>query len=290
MCDASQPAAVATLRERKRRPHKPLAVLFPQRGVDGLDAVREHALLDPASGEALLSAARPIVLVTRGLQSTIATEVAPNLSEIGALLPYSPLHHLLMSSFGSPLVATSGNVSGEPVLCDNDEARMRLSEVADAFLHHDRRIARPADDSIVRVVRSRARVLRLGRGLAPCEMTLPSPVRVPLLAVGGHLKTSHRARVGKSRRSLAAHRRYGYGAKRACVCPDRRGPAAAARCAGRRSCLRRTSGICDDALGSRVPFAGDDGAAPSRARLGARHRKWHQTTSARIRLGRRGFR
>jgi len=190
MCDASQPAAVAKLRERKRRPHKPLAVLFPQRGVDGLDAVREHALLDPASGEALLSAARPIVLVTRGLQSTIATEVAPNLSEIGALLPYSPLHHLLMSSFGSPLVATSGNVSGEPVLCDNDEARIRLSEVADAFLHHDRRIARPADDSIVRVVRSRARVLRLGRGLAPCEMTLPQPVRVPLLAVGGHLKTA----------------------------------------------------------------------------------------------------
>jgi hydrogenase maturation protein HypF len=88
------------------------------------------------------------------------------------------------------LVATSGNVSGEPVLFDDDEARTRLSEVADAFLHHDRRIARPADDSIVRVVRSRARVLRLGRGLAPCEMTLPQPVSVPVLAVGGHLKTT----------------------------------------------------------------------------------------------------
>ena len=94
------------------------------------------------------------------------------MTEIGVLLPYSPLHHLLMNSFGSPLVATSGNVSGEPVLCDDDEARTRLGEVADAFLHHDRRIVRPADDSIVRVVRSRAQVLRLGRGLAPCEMTI----------------------------------------------------------------------------------------------------------------------
>ena len=139
---------------------------------------------------ALLSAARPIVLLERSPRSTLAPEVAPGLVEIGAMLPYSPLHHLLLNMFGAPLVATSGNVSGEPVLCDNEEARTRLGEVADAFLHHDRRIARPADDSIVRVVRSRARVLRLGRGLAPCEMTLPSPVRVPLLAVGGHLKTT----------------------------------------------------------------------------------------------------
>ena len=190
MCDACQPAAVATLRARKRRPHKPLAVLFPQRGADGLDSVREHVMLDPVAAEALLSAARPIVLVARGPQSTIAPEVAPGLTEIGVLLPYSPLHHLLMNSFGSPLVATSGNVSGEPVLCDDDEARTRLGEIADAFLHHDRRIVRPADDSIVRVVRSRAQVLRLGRGLAPCEMRLPSPVRVPMLAVGGHLKSS----------------------------------------------------------------------------------------------------
>jgi hydrogenase maturation protein HypF len=81
-------------------------------------------------------------------------------------------------------------VSGEPVLCDNDAARSRLQRVADAFLHHDRRIVRPADDSVVRVINRRARVLRLGRGLAPCEMALPHPVRVPLLAVGGHLKTT----------------------------------------------------------------------------------------------------
>ena len=127
MCDASQPAAVAKLRERKRRPHKPLAVLFPQRGVDGLDAVREHALLDPPPERRCSARHVRSSWSHARLQSTIATEVAPGLAEIGALLPYSPLHHLLMSTFGSPLVATSGNVSGEPVLCDNDEARIRGS-------------------------------------------------------------------------------------------------------------------------------------------------------------------
>jgi hydrogenase maturation protein HypF len=190
MCDARRPASVTTLRERKRRPHKPLAVLFPQRGADGLDAVREHVTLSAAVEQALLSAARPIVLAMRRPDSTLAPQIAPGLAEIGVLLPYSPLHHLLVDGFGGPLVATSGNISGEPVLCDNEEARSRLHAVADAFLHHDRPIARPADDSVVRPIRHRARVLRLGRGLAPCEMTLASPARVPLLAVGGHMKTA----------------------------------------------------------------------------------------------------
>jgi hydrogenase maturation protein HypF len=190
MCDASKSESVRLLRERKRRPHKPLAVLFRQRGADGLDAVREHVRLDASAAAALLDAARPIVLATRLAHSSLASEIAPGLAEIGALLPYSPLHHLLVNIFGRPLVATSGNISGEPVLCDEDEARVRLSAIADAFLHHDRRIARPADDSVVRVIQRRARPLRLGRGLAPCEMTLAQPVATPLLAVGGHLKTA----------------------------------------------------------------------------------------------------
>jgi len=190
MCDAGNSAAVKLLRERKRRPHKPLAVMFPQRGVDGLDAVREHVAVDTSTATALCSAARPIVLATRLPESNLAHEVAPGLAEIGALLPYSPLHHLLLNAFGRPLVATSGNVSGEPVLCDDEEARLRLGAIADAFVHHDRRIARPADDSVFRMINRRARPLRLGRGLAPCEMTLPQPVTAPLLAVGGHLKTA----------------------------------------------------------------------------------------------------
>lgn len=189
MCDARNAAAVATLRQRKRRPGKPLAVMFPQTGADGLHAVRQHVNLDAAAEHALLSAVRPIVLARRR-HDALAAAVAPGLDEIGVLLPYSPLHHLLLDAVGAPLVATSGNVSGEPVLCDNDEARLRLAAVADAFLHHDRRIARPADDSVVRIMRGRARVLRLGRGLAPCELALPWRLPEPLLAVGGHLKTT----------------------------------------------------------------------------------------------------
>lgn len=190
MCDACRPDAVSALRARKRRPDKPLAVLFPQSGADGLDVVRANANVDSVAAQALLSAVRPIVIVPRRADSMLAPEIAPGLEEIGAFLPYSPLHHLLLHRFGAPLIATSGNVSGEPVLCDNEEAQARLNAVADAFLHHNRRIARPADDSVMRVIRGRARVLRLGRGLAPCEMKLPRPVRAPILAVGGHLKTA----------------------------------------------------------------------------------------------------
>jgi hydrogenase maturation protein HypF len=189
MCDACNPVAVDTLRERKHRPHKPLAVMFPQTGIDGLDCLHAHVVLDAAVQEALLAPARPIVLAARRANSTLAAPIAPGLDEIGVFLPYSPLHHLLLHSFGGPLVATSGNVSGEPVLRDNAEARVRLQPTADAFLHHNRRIARPADDSVMRVIERRARVLRLGRGMAPLEVDLPGADE-PLLAVGGHMKTT----------------------------------------------------------------------------------------------------
>jgi hydrogenase maturation protein HypF len=116
--------------------------------------------------------------------------IAPGLREIGAMLPYSPLHHLLLESFGSPLVATSGNVSGEPVLTDNAEAEARLGKVAQAFLHHNRPIARPADDSVLRVIAGSPRLLRVGRGIAPLEFDLPFSLPQPLLAVGGHMKNA----------------------------------------------------------------------------------------------------
>ncbi len=137
---------------------------------------------------ALLDPARPIVLARRRDDSQLAPAVAPGLAEVGAFLPYSPLHHLLLAEFGGPVVATSGNVSGEPVLTDPEQAETRLASVADAFLHHDRPIVRPADDSVVRVVAGRARPIRLGRGTAPLELELPRPLPEPVLAVGGHLK------------------------------------------------------------------------------------------------------
>jgi len=188
MCDASRVEAVAELRRRKRRPDKPLAVMFPLDGADGLDAVRRYASLSDAEAELLASPARPIVLVNRRPDCALADNVAPGLREIGAFLPYSPLHQLLLEGFGGPLVATSGNISGEPVLTGNEEAALRLGSIADAFLHHDRPIVRPADDPVYRRIGGRMRPLRLGRGCAPAELTLPWRQPVPVLAVGGHMK------------------------------------------------------------------------------------------------------
>ncbi len=188
MCNACSVEAVAGLRRRKQRPDKPLAVMFPLAGRDGLDVLRRYASLSDADSELLASPARPIVLVDRRRNCALAGNVAPGLREIGAFLPYSPLHQLLLEAFGGPLVATSGNISGEPVLTANAEAAQRLSKVADAFLHHDRPIVRPADDPVYRRIGGRMRPLRLGRGCAPLELTLPWRQPAPLLAVGGHMK------------------------------------------------------------------------------------------------------
>jgi hydrogenase maturation protein HypF len=188
LCDARDEAAVRRLRERKRRPDKPLAVMFPQCGGDGLEAAREELEIGAIEQAALLDPARPIVLVPRRATGRLAPAVAPGLGEIGAFLPYSPLHHLLLGAFGGPVVATSGNVSGEPVLTDPAEAESRLAGVADAFLHHDRPIVRPADDSVMRIAAGRPRPIRLGRGVAPLELELPADLPEPVLAVGGHLK------------------------------------------------------------------------------------------------------
>jgi hydrogenase maturation protein HypF len=106
------------------------------------------------------------------------------------MLPYSPLHHLLLQEFGAALVATSGNISGEPVLTDSLDVESRLGGVADGFLHHDRPIARPADDPVIRVLAKVGRPIRLGRGSAPVELELPMRLRAPVLAVGAHLKTT----------------------------------------------------------------------------------------------------
>jgi hydrogenase maturation protein HypF len=189
MCDASDEAAVAGLRRRKQRPHKPLAVMVPLSGPeDGLYSVREIVTPTPDEASCLLSPMRPIVLCRKKPGAKLAESVAPGLDEIGIFLPYSPLHYLLLDAFGAPLVATSGNLSGEPVLTDVDEAGRRLAPVADAFLHHDRPIVRPADDPVYRRIDGRLRPIRIGRGCAPLELTLPWHQPVPVLAVGGHMK------------------------------------------------------------------------------------------------------
>jgi hydrogenase maturation protein HypF len=200
MCDATCPEAVIRLRLRKARPHKPLAVMFPLD--DDLAAVRRCVRLDAVHEAFLRDPMRPIVLLPRKARSPIAAEVAPGCSEIGAFLPYSPLHHLLLQDVGTPLVATSANPSGEPVLTDRREVELRLGGVADAFLHHDRPIVRPADDPVFRVVLGKPRPMRLGRGNAPLEIELPFALPRPVLALGGHLKNT--VALGWQRRAIVS--------------------------------------------------------------------------------------
>ena len=183
VCDARNEQAVASLRARKHRPDKPLAVMFPS-----LDTVHEYVGPTDAETELIASPGRPIVLATVRDDCALAPNVAPGLAEIGVFLPYSPLHELLLADFGGPLVATSGNISGEPVLTSNDEADRRLANVADTFLHHDRPIVRPADDPVYRRIAGEVRPIRIGRGCAPLEIELPRAQVEPVLAVGGHMK------------------------------------------------------------------------------------------------------
>lgn len=190
MCDAGNDEAIRRLREAKPRPHKPLAVMFPMRGRNGLDAVLGHARLRPEEARLLLDPMRPIVLVQARPDTGLSPLIAPGLAELGIMLPYSPLHHLLLGDFDGPLVATSGNVSGEPVLTENAEVERRLSSVAGAFLHHDRPILRPADDPVYRASGGRTRPLRLGRGGSPRELALPFRLPEPVLAVGAHMKNT----------------------------------------------------------------------------------------------------
>jgi len=183
--DAENDAAIEALRKRKPRPHKPLAVMFSD-----IENLRRTVKLSEAEAALLCSPARPIVLSQKQADTNVSKYVALGLSEVGVMLAYSPLHFLLLQDFAGPLVATSANISGEPVLTENHDVENRLAHVADAFLHHNRSIERPADDSVFRTIRGIARPLRLGRGLAPLELKLPAKLAQPVLAVGGHMKNT----------------------------------------------------------------------------------------------------
>jgi len=187
--DATSEGAVQLLRARKRRPHKPFAVMFPS-----LEAIRTYCILSPDEAERLTSPEAPIVILQRLEGTSLTQGVAPGNVTVGAMLPYMPLHHLLMRELDGPVVATSGNRSEEPIVTGDEEARRRLAEIADAFLIHDRPIARPMDDSVVRMARSGPIVLRRARGLVPRTIRLPESiardVEGPVLGVGGHLKNT----------------------------------------------------------------------------------------------------
>jgi len=186
-CDALDVVAIQRLRDNKKRPHKPLAVMFPQVGDDGLRLMRQFVEISGTQRQLLRSPARPIVLVEK-IAGKLPDIVAPGLSQIGVMLPYSPLHHLLMKRLKRPIIATSANISGEPVLTDSREVENRLSNITRHFLHHERAIVRPADDSVIKVIAEHARPIRVGRGVAPVELTLARKLKYPILACGGHLK------------------------------------------------------------------------------------------------------
>jgi hydrogenase maturation protein HypF len=212
--DARNDEAVRTLRARKHREEKPFALMFPS-----LDALKADCEVSELEERLLLSPESPIVLLRRknaegehaisnfkseisdqksqikNQKSEIAPSVAPGNPYLGAMLPYTPLHHLLMRALGFAVVATSGNLSDEPICTDDIEAFERLGPLADYFLVHDRPIARHVDDSIVRVMAGRETLLRRARGYAPLPVHLEQAT-APLVAVGAHMKNAVATAVG----------------------------------------------------------------------------------------------
>jgi len=193
--DAGNDVAVRRLRERKAREEKPFALMYPH-----LAAVRAGCEVSEGEERLLVSAAAPIVLLRRqgnGDDHTgaVAPSVAPDNPYLGVMLPYTPLHHLLMHALDSPIVATSGNRADEPICTDEREALVRLRGIADLFLVHNRPIARYVDDSVVRFVAGRPLLLRRARGYAPGFVRLRQPAG-SVLAVGAHLKNTIAVAIG----------------------------------------------------------------------------------------------
>lgn len=197
--DATDDGAVARLRQRKARDDKPFALMVPD-----LAAARRICELDGPAVEALTSHRRPIVLAPRNPDGTgLAAAVAARLPELGLMLPYTPLHHLLMRDAGRPLVMTSGNLSDDPIAHLDDDAVARIGPLVDGLLGHDRPIHVRCDDSVVRATGRRVQAVRRSRGHAPEPFTLPGPARRQVLALGAELKST--VAVAKGTLLVASH-------------------------------------------------------------------------------------
>jgi len=183
--DAACEQAVAALRARKHREDKPFAVM-----VADVAAARRLCEIDDAAAELLTSPARPIVLLTRRPDADVAASTAPGNRSLGIMLPYTPLHHLLLQAVGRPIVLTSGNVSDEPILFRDDDALAALGGIADAFCVHDRAIHVRTDDSVARVFGGRPMLIRRSRGYVPEPLAVARAFPRPVLACGGELKNT----------------------------------------------------------------------------------------------------
>jgi hydrogenase maturation protein HypF len=193
LVDARNQEAVLRLRKRKHREEKPLAVMVPS-----LEVAKNYCQVSDLEERLLCSSESPIVLLARRSDppsDALAPGVAPRNPYSGMMLPYTPLHNILLWELGFPVVATSGNLSDEPICIDEKDALSRLGGIADAFLVHDRPILRHVDDSIVRILMGRELVLRRARGYAPLPIHLSESLP-PILAVGAHLKNTIAASIG----------------------------------------------------------------------------------------------
>lgn len=199
-CDATDAGAVAGLRSRKHRDHKPFAIMLRD-----LDAVRALCVVSDAQCERLSSPAHPIVLLRRAAAATsLAADIAPDVDRLGVMLPYTPIHHLLFDAIGDrPLVMTSGNRSDEPIAIDNAEALSRLAGIADLLLVHDRSIHVRCDDSVIDEVTGTPLVIRRSRGYAPAPVQLAEETVEPILAVGGQLKNTFA--IARGRHAFLSH-------------------------------------------------------------------------------------
>jgi len=188
-CDATNPKVVKKLRRLKRRPKKPFAILYPS-----IDLLKEQIDLDPIQIDELCSSERPIVIVSsKGFKGQLALEeLAPGLSQVGVMLPYSGILELLGKELRQPIVATSGNIHGSPVISEQRQARELISSVADYFLHHNLGISNAQDDSVVKYsFRKRQRILfRRSRGFAPNYFDFVAKDKTKILALGAHLKST----------------------------------------------------------------------------------------------------
>src|SRR5437763_13388511 len=199
-CLAGDQAAVAALRARKHREDKPFALMARD-----LEAARALVDLTPSEERLLLGRERPIVIARRREQAGVADAVAPRSNDLGLMLPYTPLHHLLLRDLGRTLVMTSANVSDEPIVYRDEEALERLGAIAEKFLLHDRPIETRTDDSVLRAVgrRQAPLLIRRSRGYAPAALELPVAAPRPLLACGAELKSTFC--VAKGRRAWVSH-------------------------------------------------------------------------------------
>ena len=204
VCDAGNNAAVQLLRQRKKRPHKPLALMFPEVAGNPFALAENYVVLNQQQKSFLMGAERPVLLVDKLQDEKLSGLISPGLNEMGIMLPYSPLHHLLLNGIFRPLVFTSANISGEPVFTDETEVVKKLRHIADAFLHHNRKIVRPVDDSVYKFIAAKPRPIRIGRGVTPLELNLPFELSSPVIAVGAQMKNTITL-AWKNRAVVSAH-------------------------------------------------------------------------------------